>query len=1045
MQEPSIPDDEAQRIATLHALNILDTPLEERFDRITRLARHILAVPVALVSLVDSKRQWFKSCQGLDVRETPRNISFCGHAILGSDVFVVEDALLDARFADNPLVIGEPHIRFYAGQPLRTKNGSGLGTLCIIDYKPRHLSETELTLLRDLAAMVEDELDVHDTHAANIALHDNENRLHAILDNVIDGIITISERGIIESFNHAAETIFGYTAAEVIGSNVKMLMPEPYHGEHDGYLHNYVTTERKKIIGIGREVIGRRKDGSTFPMDLAVSEMKIGSTRMFTGIVRDISEKKEAERKLAVTNRLNQAILNGADHIIISTTTDGTILTFNQAAERALGYAADDLIGKESPAIFHDPEEVKRRALELQAAGIAVEPGFEVFVALARKGEADSNEWSYIRKDGSRFPVMLTATALFTTKGEVSGFLGIATDISEQKRTEQSLLETSQSLSRAQQIANIGNWSWNIETNALSWSDEIYRIFGLQPQQFGASYEAFMQSVHPDDRERVQKAVNSGLSSGAYSIDHRIVLPDGSEKFVHEQGEVEFGEDGKALRMEGTVQDVTERLRIERMKTEFISTVSHELRTPLTSIHGALGLIAGGVTGELPAQAKALVDIAHKNSERLILLVNDILDMEKIESGKMHFNLKSVELVPLVEQALEANRAYAEQFKVSYEFECTQAVPATLVDVDRFMQVLANFLSNAAKFSPAGGVVSVAVQTCEHYVRASVTDRGQGIPASFHGKIFQKFSQADSSDTRSKGGTGLGLSITKALVEGMGGQIGFTSESGVGTTFFAEFPVVADVQGAHSGSAPQAVPTPRQRILICEDDKDVAKLLQMVLGQGGYDSDLAYSADEAKKLLQLGSYQAITMDLMLSGQNGLSLMHELQGNAATSSIPVIVVSATAGVRGKELDSGLVILDWISKPIDETRLLSALQRISQAGKAKPVILHVEDDEDICRVLLALIGSDGTVVAAHTLADAKRKMLSMHVDLIILDLGLPDGAGIELLSFMNSKGLDTPVIIFSATELNEDVARQVKAALVKSRTSNEQLLARIKQII
>lgn len=1031
MQEPSIPDDEAQRIATLHALNILDTPLEERFERITRLARHILAVPVALVSLVDSKRQWFKSCQGLDVRETPRNISFCGHAILGSDVFVVEDALLDARFADNPLVIGEPHIRFYAGQPLRTKNGSGLGTLCIIDYKPRHLSETELTLLRDLAAMVEDELDVHDTHAANIALHDNENRLHAILDNVIDGIITISERGIIESFNHAAETIFGYTAAEVIGSNVKMLMPEPYHGEHDGYLHNYVTTERKKIIGIGREVIGRRKDGSTFPMDLAVSEMKIGDLRMFTGIVRDLSQRQQAERLLTVTRHDNEnrlrAILDNVIDGIITINEQGIVESFNYAAEQIFGYSADEVIGNNVNMLMPEPYHGQHDGYLHNYATT----GNKKIIGMGR-------EVTGRRKNGTTFPMDLAVSEMKI--GEVRMFTGIVRDIAERKKVERMQAQFSAIIESSTDAV----MSKSLEGVVTSWNPAAEKMFGYSENEMIGQP---MAVIIPKELANEELLILEKIRHGEY-IEHfetKRRRKNGDLLPISLTISPIKDKAGAIIGASNIARDVSDRIRVERMKTEFISTVSHELRTPLTSIRGALGLIAGGVVGELPAQAKALVDIAHKNSERLILLVNDILDMEKIASGKMNFNLQSVELAPLIEQALAANRAYAEQFKVSYEFERAQAVPLAQLDVDRFMQVLANFLSNAAKFSPAGGVVSVAVQTREHYVRVSVTDRGQGIPADFYSKIFQKFSQADSSDTRSKGGTGLGLSITKALVERMGGQIGFASKSGVGTTFFAEFPAVADAQGAHSGSAPQAVPTPRQRILICEDDKDVAKLLQMVLEQGGYDSDLAYSADEAKKLLQLGSYQAITMDLMLPGQNGLSLMHELQGNAATSSIPVIVVSATAGARGKELDSGLVVLDWISKPIDETRLLSALQRISQAGKAKPIILHVEDDEDICRVLLALIGSDGTVVAAHTLADAKRKMLSMHVDLIILDLGLPDGAGIELLSFMNSKGLDTPVIIFSATELNEDVARQVKAALVKSRTSNEQLLARIKQII
>lgn len=521
MLKPAIPPDEAQRIATLNELNILDTPAEERFDRITRIAKHTLDVPIALISLVDTNRQWFKSCQGLDATETSRDISFCGHAILGDEAFIIPDALLDSRFADNPLVTGVPHIRFYAGQPLKASNGSSLGTLCIIDRKPRQLSQSERGCLRDLGTLVENELNSLDSKAVNVEIQDSENRLRAILDNVLDGIITIDKLGTIESFNKSAEEIFGYATSEVIGKNVRMLMPEPYHSQHDGYLHNYVTTGFKKIIGIGREVVGQRKDSSTFPMNLAVSEMQLGGKRMFTGIVRDI----------------------------------------------------------------------------------------------------------------------------------------------------------------------------------------------------------------------------------------------------------------------------TERVKVERMKNEFVSIVSHELRTPLTSIRGSLGLLAGGVGGELPAQALALVGIAHKNSERLILLVNDILDMEKIESGKMDFQLSPTKLMPLLIQAVDGNRAYAEQYRVSYELESEAPEVMVNVDAHRLMQVLANLLSNAAKFSPIGGKVTVAATSDGERIRVAVNDHGSGISDEFRERIFQKFAQADSSDTRKKGGTGLGLSITKAMVEQMGGSIGFNSTPNVLTTFFFEFPI----------------------------------------------------------------------------------------------------------------------------------------------------------------------------------------------------------------------------------------------------------------
>lgn len=918
MLEPPIPLDEVSRLAALRGLNILDSSPEERFDRLTRLAQKLLGVQIAVVSLVDSNRQWFKSCQGLDASETPRSISFCGHAVLEDKIFIIPDALLDPRFADNPLVAGPPNIRFYAGQPLKTGNGSRVGTLCVIDSKPRHLTQAECDSLRDLATLVENELNALEYNEAVDELQSSRNRLNAILDNVLDGIITINEQGVVDSFNKSAENIFGYSANEVIGHNINMLMPEPYHSAHDCYLHNFTTTGKKKIIGIGREVTGKRKDCSTFPMDLAVSEMWLGDKRMFTGLVRDITERKKSEEDFANISRLSQAVVDGASHLIITTNTEGMILSFNRAAELALGYRSDELVGKKTPAVFHDPGEVVIRARELTNAGIPVEPGFGVFVARAQmQNEGETHEWTYIHKDGSRFPVTLTVSALRNSAGQIVAFLGIASDI-------------------------------------------------------------------------------------------------------------------------------TERLKIERLKKEFVSTVSHELRTPLTSIRGSLGLLAGGVAGELPSQAKKLVNVAHKNSERLILLVNDILDMEKVEAGKMEFELEPTELISLLIQAMEANRAYAAQFNVSYVLEGDTSKKMVDVDPNRLLQVFANLLSNAAKFSPADDHVAVAASVGEGRVRVAISDHGVGIPEKFRNQIFEKFSQADSSDTRQRGGTGLGLSITKAIVEKMGGSIGFDSRPNVMTTFWVEFPILQDVAAPPHG---QEGVGNKKHVLICEDDGDIAILLSMMMQQAGLSTDIAFNAAQAKKMLAQRSYAAMTLDLGLPDQSGISLIRELRATKETATLPILVVSANAVAGRKELNDDVFrVVDWISKPVQQEQLVVALRRaMGQVSVFHPSVLHVEDDPDIVQVVRSIVGDIATVESASRLSDARKMLNERRYDLVILDIALPDGSGRELLPILNKARPPIPVLVFSANEFGAREAGLVSAALVKSRTDNDQLLATIKRLV
>jgi PAS domain S-box-containing protein len=308
-----------------------------------------------------------------------------------------------------------------------------------------------------------------------------------------------------------------------------------------------------------------------------------------------------------------------------------------------------------------------------------------------------------------------------------------------------------------------------------------------QPEELLRRYHLYVagtDQIYPFDRLPIVRAIGGEVIT-ASDIEIRrpdTVLP------LHAMAAPIFDASGKVQYAIMACSDISELKKVDRLKSEFISTVSHELRTPLTSIRGSLELIAAGIAGELPVQAKALADIAYKNTERLLHLINDILDIEKIESGKLALHPEVLDLRLLVEQVLETNRAYGDQFAVTFVLE--QPVPQAQVYTDnqRLMQVLANLLSNAAKFSPPSDTVHIALSRRGGTVRVAITDHGPGIPEEFRGHIFSKFAQADSSDTRQKGGTGLGLSISKALIERLGGRIGFTTQPHIATTFYVELP-----------------------------------------------------------------------------------------------------------------------------------------------------------------------------------------------------------------------------------------------------------------
>lgn len=537
-----IPANEAQRLQSLHAYQILDTLPERDFDDLTALASHICGTPIALISLIDHDRQWFKSRVGLDASETPRAVSFCAHAIHGDDTFIVPDAARDARFAQNPFVTGDAHIRFYAGTPLRAPDGFNLGTLCVVDNVPRTLSPEQ------------------------------ENALEAL----------------------------------------------------------------------GRQVV------NLLELRRAVQNLSL-----------EIAERRKTETALRESEERYRALFDGAHDLIAGATFEGHLRYANRAWREMLGY-------------------------------------------------------------------------------------------------EQSDPQT---------------------------------IFDVMPA---------------DKRDEAKRVFRAACESGAQTLDTVFLARDGRCIEVEGVLNCRCDEASDETLVQGIFRDVTERRIVEKLQSEFVATVSHELRTPLTSILGALGLIAGGVAGNVPDQTRRLVEVARENSERLVRLINDILDIEKIESGELAMTLKPLDLVDAARRAIEMNAPFADAFGVRFVLESALESACILGDPDRLTQILTNLLSNAAKFSPRGGQVTVSIEKVENKaVRVSVRDEGAGVPDEFRDRIFHKFAQADASDTRQKGGTGLGLSISKALVEKLGGTIGFESVLGRGATFFFDLPLQDGEVCAKTQSTPE--------------------------------------------------------------------------------------------------------------------------------------------------------------------------------------------------------------------------------------------------
>ncbi|NOK09825.1 ATP-binding protein [Corallococcus exercitus] len=554
---------------------------------------------------------------------------------------------------------------------------------------------------------------------------------------------------------------------------------------------------------------------------------------------------------------------------------------------------------------------------------------------------------------------------------------------------------------------------------------------------------ALPASLPASQREAVHAALLQG--SGAARVETPCLRADGAV-FPAELTFARVHADGPP-RTTVFVRDLTERKAVERMKNEFVSTVSHELRTPLTSIRGSLGLLENGIVGELPSQALDMVRIARTNTERLIRLINDILDLEKMESGMLELKLQPQPAQDLVEATLAGVQGMAEAAHVSLRSD-VEGAPQVKGDRDRLIQVLTNLVSNAIKFSPQGASVVVAAGlTADGRVRFSVTDQGSGIPEEKLPRLFGRFQQLDASDTRSKGGTGLGLAISQAIVEQHGGRIDVSSPPGQGATF--HFTLEALRVPAPGAGVTLPADESRHNVLIVTADADLSALLRGLLSHEGYRVVRAATLTEAAQAVEHAPPDALVVDTQLPDGPVLDWVRRLREQPRTRELPVLALAGRSQAGTKDAGTALLV-DWLPTPVEETRLLKTLRyAMRQPGQAR--VLVVDDDATTRRVLCAQFERLGALcIEAADGESAVALARDTPPDLIVLDVGLPRLDGFEVVDILRQgKGRATPLIVFTGRELSRTDQRQLTLGitrhLTKARASEEELLASVRELL
>jgi PAS domain S-box-containing protein len=531
-------------------------------------------------------------------------------------------------------------------------------------------------------------------------------------------------------------------------------------------------------------------------------------------ITADAGAEVRRQEALLKTGALQNAILNSANFSSIATDDKGVIQLFNVGAERMLGYAAADVLNKITPADISDPQELIARADTLSVElGTTISPGFDALVFKASRGIEDIYELTYIRKDGSRFPAIVSVTALRNDQGGIIGYLLIGTDNTARKRVEaeqqkldqrlrdqhfytRSLIESNiDALMTTDAAGIITDVNRQMEALTGCTRDELigapFKNYFTDPERAAAGIKLVLREKKVTNYELTARARDGKMTVVSYNAttfydrDRTLQGVFAAARDITERKHIEQILQEKNVELESAKsvaeQTVVRLEEVEQLKKGFLSTVSHELRTPLTSIRGSLGLLASGAAGPLSDHVVEVVALAERNAIRLMALIEDILDLERLETGKIELQISHVPIDSILRRAMESLAAFGAQ---GVRVEAPTVSSSIHGDADRIVQVLVNLLSNAVKFSAPGGVVTIAVTADDKWTEFRVIDHGRGVPAVHRGAIFERFRQVDPSDAREKGGAGLGLAICKSIIEQHGGSIGVESEEGAGSAFW---------------------------------------------------------------------------------------------------------------------------------------------------------------------------------------------------------------------------------------------------------------------
>ncbi len=817
-----LPDNERDRLAALYRYDIVNTAPEPGFDRLTRMAARAFDAPISLISLIDREKQFLKSHLGTDVSELPREIAPCAHAILTDQVTLACDTTADNRFADNPLVTGHPHIRFYVAAPLTTREGFRLGTICVLDTQPRPAPPANLTaLLQDLAEEVMEQLEIR-----------------------------------WQKRRFAAESRHLTSSRDSL-QKAQLRAMEALEAGNMGYWDRDPETDRITFSPVLEELLG-------------------------------------------------------LDHY-----------TYDGSVDAWLAQVHPD----DRPKILSKIAEARRDA------------------------KSYTLKYRTLTQDGTERWITSKGTYRFDESGRFAGAHGVSWDSTSAELAAR-LLKMNEELFRVlSDAAPIGIFRTDLNWNMTYANATLAAYHGVARNELLGM--GWVKQIHPDDRHNYLRSLMAAAGD-SHESECRLLLADGTILWTRARTTTLRDQTGTALGKVGTVDDITRQRQMmldlrqakeaaevaNRAKDMFLANVSHELRTPLNGVLGMSELLLdAGLNPEQQEMAEIVRDSAHG----LLSVINDMLDLSRIEAGRLAIDSRPFQLRTVIQQTISLFKAEAHKKGLTLLLDCPENLPDTyLGDAGRIRQILTNYLSNAIKFSATGDIRVEArgeTKSTDFELLLSVCDNGPGIDAASQKRLFQPFSQVDSSSTRRNGGVGLGLAICKRLAELMQGSVGVQSVPGHGSTFWLRLPLKCQQKLPQLTSPSQntALTPSGLRVLLVEDNPVNQKVAVGALRRLGCHTDVADNGLAAIRLCQTNDYAVVLMDCQMPEMDGYAatrgIRHWEQAQGRPN-VPIVALTAHAMSGDKELCLAAGMNDYLVKPLGLETLRDALDHwaVSQAKQS-----------------------------------------------------------------------------------------------------------------